>query len=128
MTSQQLIGSLHRQAKEDFKTARILFREKRYSFSLFIGQLVLEKLLKILVIKKTNKLYPPIHDLKKLAGLSKIKLSPSQAADLDEITSFNIAARYDTEKFEFYKKANAAFTKTWFTKIKHYKTWLENQF
>jgi len=128
MTDKDLINSLLRQAEEEYKTARVLFEEKRYNHALFFGHLVLEKLLKALVVKNTKKIYQPIHDLKKLAKSAEIKLSNEQEDDFDEITSFNLSARYDSEKLAFYKKANQEFTEKWFEKIKHYRKWLKNQF
>lgn len=128
MTSKDLVKSLFEQVKEDYQTAKDLFENKHYHYALFFGQLVLEKVLKILIIRKTKKVYPPIHDLKKLARTAKIQLDKSQGEDFDEITSFNIAARYDTEKLTFFRKASKNFSQKWLKKIKDYKLWLESQF
>lgn len=120
--------SLIFQANKDWETAELLFKKKYFHHSLFFCQLVLEKILKALIIKNTNKLYPPIHKLILLAQEAHLKLTPEQIKDLNEITTFNISARYDNEKFEFYQKATSVFTKKWFSKTKELKLWLESLF
>ncbi len=51
-----------------------------------------------------------IYSLLLHAGMS---VSPKQAKELKEITSFNLEARYDDEKYSFYKKATKIYTDTW---------------
>lgn len=97
-------------AQEELSLAHELYASKRYSYSLFFCQLALEKLLKALIVKKQN-IYPlPIHKLARLAKIAEIELSEKQTADLNEITTFNIEARYDILKEQLYKKADSAFT------------------
>lgn len=55
---------------KDFGTMMHLFESKDYHWSLFIGHLVVEKLLKACVVKKTTNHPPFTHDLTKLAKLS----------------------------------------------------------
>lgn len=128
MTAKDLVKTLKEQANSDFETAEDLFKHKRYTYALFFGHLSLEKLLKSLVVYRTNDVYPPIHNLNKLAVLAGIPLTEHQKKDLDEITSFNIEARYDDEKMTFHRKATEKFTRQWMAKIKEYKIWLENLF
>ena len=97
-------------ATDDFDTAKSLFALKRYSGSLFFCHLVLEKMLKAVYIM-VNDTYPPlIHKLAKLAKDSKLDLTDEQIDDLNEITTFNVEARYDIFKEKLYKKANKSFT------------------
>lgn len=128
MTAKDLVKSLREQAENDFSTSRELFGHKRYTYALFFGHLTLEKILKSLIVLRTSDVYPPIHILRKLAGIAGISLTPIQEKDFDEITSFNIEARYDNEKMSFHKKATGEFTGIWMDKIKEYKIWLENHF
>lgn len=52
---------------EDFETMITMFETKRYSWSLFIGHFMFEKLLKALYVK-VNSDYPPFsHNLLRLA-------------------------------------------------------------
>ena len=128
MTQKDIINSLLKQADKDYQIAVELYASRKYNYCLFFGQLVLEKLLKALIVKKNNRLYPPIHSLTKLAEEIKLNLSEEQIADLKEITSYNIEARYDDIKLSFYKKATKEYTRKWFSKIKKYYLWLKNQF
>jgi len=47
---------------------------------------------------------PKIHNLVRLAELSKIELDMQQKFLLDKITDFNIQTRYPDYKMEFYKR------------------------
>jgi len=63
---------------EDYETMIIMFRNKRYNWSLFIGHLMIEKLLKALYVK-TNNDYPPyIHNLVSLAEKCGLELTDDQ--------------------------------------------------
>ncbi len=86
----------------------------------------LEKILKGLVFKNTNTHAPPIHDLAKLAQKAGINKVPS--VELEEMTTWNIQARYDTVKRDFYQKANKEYSKKWFAKTKEFFLWIKNQY
>lgn len=128
MTEQDVIKSLLEQANNDFNVAQDLVKTKHYDYALFIGHLVLEKVLKALILKNGAKTYPPIHQLNKLANLANVELSSEQSLELDEITRFNVATRYDTIKRDFYYQANEEYANKWFQIIKNYKIWLEELF
>lgn len=128
MTAQKLTEALQKQAQKDWQTAKNLFNTKQYSYALFFGHLTLEKTLKVLIVKKTNSVYPPVHALNTLAQKAKIKLNKDQENELEEITTYNIKARYDDIKLSFYKKANKKYTALWMKKIEKYYLWLKKQF
>ncbi len=100
-----------------------LFEKKDYHYCLFIGHLVLEKILKAIYIDRVGKSPPYKHGLLKLANLAGIKLTADQEAFLDEATGFNIAARYPDYKFDFYKKCTRAYTKPRVQKILEFYRW-----
>ena len=87
----------------DIPVMEHLFESKDFAYSLYIGQLVLEKILKAHYVKVNNENPPRIHDLLKLAKYSKIILDEKQMKFLISVTSFNIEARYPDEKMSFYK-------------------------
>lgn len=105
-------------AQRHWEVAQDLFRTNHRDACLFFCHLTLEKILKAIFLKRTKKTPPYIHDLAKLAALAKVKLSQEQVQDLRTITTFNIAARYDEVKFQFYKKCTPAFTKRYFSLTK----------
>lgn len=128
MTAKDFINYWLITATEDLKIADDLFKLKRYNYCLFFSHLALEKLLKGLVYKKTNTHASPIHDLVRLAKQTGLDLTRDQEKELFEITSWNIEARYDSYKLEFYKKADKKFTSIWFSKTKEFFTWIKNQY
>lgn len=52
---------------KDYQTMHNLFNSKDYHWSLFIGHLILEKLLKAIYIKNVSNNPPRIHDLLRFA-------------------------------------------------------------
>lgn len=115
-------------AQDALKTAEDLFTDERYNYSLFFCHLAIEKILKGLVFKQTGEHPLPIHNLTKLAQQSKIALSEDLQKNLSEITTWNIQARYDSIKRDFYKKATQEFAKVWLSKVKEIFLWLKNQY
>lgn len=102
-----------------------LFNSKKYSWSLFLGHISIEKLLKALYVKRFAKHAPFTHNLYRLAEQLEIKLSDEYADWLDEITSFNLNARYDDYKREFHSICTPEYTKSWIKKIENIRTWIE---
>ncbi|MFA6296922.1 MAG: HEPN domain-containing protein [Patescibacteria group bacterium] len=101
-------------AEQDFKIAEYLLKGKKYSASLFFCHLMIEKILKALVVKKTKKHSPYTHKLVNLAKIVNLKLTNEQIDDLTTITEFNIAGRYDEIKFSFYKKCTKEYSDKYF--------------
>jgi len=118
MTKKDVVEYWQKTANEDLGAAEVLISAKKYHQGLFFCHIALEKLIKGLVFTKTKKHPFPIHNLYKLAKQAQLKLSENQQQDLEEITTWNIRARYDSYKREFYKKATRAFTLSWLQKSK----------
>lgn len=128
MTQHEAIKFWIESADKNAKVAEDNLKLKHFDWALFFYQLVLEKLLKGLVVKKTDQAPPPTHRLKNLAKLAGIKLSPKQEDDFDEITGFNLEARYDNLKLEFYKKSHKKdYFDLWINKCREYYQWLKKQ-
>lgn len=60
---------------EDFDTMIAMYDSKRYSWSLFIGHLVLEKLLKAYFVKINNDYPPYLHNLLRLAKDANVEIT-----------------------------------------------------
>jgi HEPN domain-containing protein len=114
-------------AEHHYKTAKFLLKGKRYPECLFFCHLMIEKILKALIVQRTKTHAPHIHILVDLAKLAKIDLSPEQIDQLTTITEFNIAARYNEIKFNFYKRCNKTYTERYFTISKNLYLWLKKQ-
>lgn len=88
----------------DIKTAGFMFTTKRYPYSLFMCHLSIEKVLKAIIIKITEKQAPHSHNLVDLAKQTKIDFPDSHKDLLADLTEFNLEARYPEWQKEFYKK------------------------
>jgi len=116
----QLVSFWEDDAKEKLKTMQSLLKSKRHADALFFGHLVLEKTLKALVVKQTQKHPPYQHNLLVLAKYAKIELSQDEKELLAEVNVFNIQARYPDEKLDFYKKCNKHFASIYSQKITNF--------
>ena len=114
-------------SNDDFKTMNKLFKAKSYNWALFVGHISLEKLLKALYVKSHKKHAPTIHNLYRLAELCDVELSNDYSDWLDMITSFNINARYDDYKKEFYNLCTREFTNLWIMRITELYKWIEQK-
>ena len=109
----------------DYETMDYLFRGNNYSWSLFVGHIVVEKLLKAYYTKNIDANTPYIHDLLRIADKAKLELSEEQKNFLDTLTSFNIKARYDDYKLKFYKICTEKFTTIYIGKIRKFRIWIK---
>lgn len=91
---------------------------------LFMGHLIIEKLLKAIYVKNIDSNPPRIHDLLRLAERVGLDTTEEQKDILDLITTFNINARYPDYKQIFYNKCDYGFTLRNLEKIKELRTWL----
>ena len=112
---------------KDFNTMIHLFDSKDYHWALFIGHIVIERLMKACIVLKTGLHAPLTHDLTNLANLSGLQFTEEYLDWLDTITTFNINARYDSYKEAFYKKCTIDFTTDWIKKIKILQLWIKQK-
>lgn len=115
-------------AAEDLKTAKFLLKGKYFGMSLFSCHLAIEKMLKALVEIETNEPAPFTHDLTKLAKLAGINLTLSQAASLNEITTFNISGRYREEKYQFNTMVNRDYALKYIEITEQLYKWLRRRY
>ena len=66
------------QADNDLPVAESMLEKGHYTWSLFIGHLVLEKTLKAIYVREHQKIAPRIHDLVKLAKSTSLHLNDEQ--------------------------------------------------
>ena len=121
----QIINHWIESAEHDFKTMVDLHQTQNNNWALFMGHLVIEKLLKALYVKSKGEFPPMIHDLRRLCEKTDIELDPSMQILLDSISRFNINARYDDYKQSFYQLCTDSFTAEWIDKIKECRLWIK---
>ena len=74
--------------------ALYLLKGKRVMLDMFAVHLALEKAVKAHVVKQTGKMPPKIHNLTRLAEITKLDLDIERKQILAEINEFNIEGRY----------------------------------
>jgi len=127
MTREEIIHFWVQSSNRDYKTMNHLFAQKDYSWSLFLGHLVLEKLLKAYYVKSIDTKVPLIHDLLRIADKANLQISAEQRDFLDIVSQFNIRVRYDDYKAKFHKTCNKGYTSKHIQDIKTFREWLKEQ-
>lgn len=112
---------------EDFETMAALLQAKRYSWALFVGHLVIEKLLKAYYVRRRGCHAPLTHNLYRIAHSGGLALTNEQAEWLIIITEFQISTRYDDYKRRFYLRCTAEYTAEWAANIKQLRLWIKSQ-
>ena len=115
-------------SEEDYDTMMYMRAGKKNTWCLFMGHLVIEKLLKALYAKNNRNVpyAPKSHDLLHLAEKTELELTDRQEDLLDTITRFNMNARYDDYKKEFYLKCTDEYTEQQLKNIEEVRLWLKN--
>ena len=127
MTRKEIIQYWIDSSDVDFRAMDSLFVNGHYTWALFVGHLVIEKLLKAYYVKIIDVNAPQIHHLLKIAEQTGFELSEDQKDFLLEVTTFNIKARYPDFKQRFYQKATKEFAGQYIQKIKEFRTWILNK-
>ena len=115
------------QSDNDLPVAESMLADGHYTWSLFIGHLVLEKILKAIYVSEHQKIVPRIHDLVKLAKSTSLNLSDEQLVFLSEVSDFNMEGRYPDEKNQFARRCDKQFATDYLRRIKEMRTWLKKQ-
>lgn len=113
----------------DYETMNVLYQNRKNTWCLFIGHLVIEKLLKGLYAKSNfeNPIPPKTHNLILLAKKSNLNIPKEIREKIQVINTFNVSARYDDYKKSFDKKCTDEYTKLQIQSIKEVREWLKKQ-
>jgi len=125
MPKDEMISYWINSSDRDYQVMVDLFEKGHYTWALFMGHLVIEKLLKAIYSQKYTKNPPLIHDLLRLAEKCGLDPEEEQKDIFDTVTIFNIQARYDDYKLEFYHKCTKDFTDKWIHSIEELRSWLK---
>lgn len=112
---------------DDLDTAEKLFEAKKYHYALYFCQMAIEKYIKGLIVEKSDQFATRTHDLIVLAEQLDLNLSPNILEQFRTITQFNLNARYDTYKRNFYNKATKSYAIQWLKITKDILLWLKKQ-
>jgi len=111
-------------ADQDWIVANHLFEKKDYPYALYFGHLTIEKILKAIFTDKKDKTPPFSHNLVYLSEKAGLKVNDEILELFEELSDFNLEARYPDDKFSFYKKSTMGFTKNKLEQIERLKKWL----
>ncbi|MFZ3048796.1 MAG: HEPN domain-containing protein [Desulfatirhabdiaceae bacterium] len=124
MNQEELIQYWLDSSEQNYRSMLNMFDNKEYVWSLFVGHLCIEKLLKACYVKYVNHMAPRSHDLHKLAVKCGLELTEEKMDSLQYITLFNIETRYEDYKRDFYHKCTKDFAEKNILMIKGIRTWL----
>ncbi len=127
MTKKEKIKYWLKSAQQDWEVAKHLFEKKDYSYALFFGHLTVEKILKAIYVDKHDNTPPFSHNLVYLAERADLELEDDKLELLEEVSDFNLEARYPDDKFAFHKKCTRPFTENKLDQIGRVKIWLSLQ-
>ena len=126
MDKNELIQFWIQSSDEDTKTMDHLFQSGDFNWSLFIGHLTVEKLLKAYYVATVDENIPFTHNLIAIIKKTNIDLTDEKLMLLSDVTSFNIAARYEDYKDSFRKKCTKEFTESYLIKIRELNLWIKS--
>jgi HEPN domain-containing protein len=116
-------------SNDDYDVMLTLYNGSKYSWSLFLGHLVIEKLIKEIYAKinADNQHAPKIHNLLDHANKCNLTLTQEQQDLLSLFTRFHLEARYEDYKKEFYDLCPKEYTEEQLKNIEGMRTWLKEQ-
>jgi len=119
MEKQDYIKYWVKTSEDDLTSMESVFIAGRYDWSLFIGHLVLEKILKAVWIKNNESNIPiRTHNLLRIAEEAKLKFNDEDILTLNRVTNFNLETRYPDYKMDFFKGCTKEFAEENIQKIK----------
>lgn len=114
-------------ATDDWRVAQHLFESEDYAYALFFGHLYLEKILKALVVQRTEAHASFTHNLSRLAEEGGLSLTEEQEDTLDDVTTYNLEARYPNQQLEFKRRCTREFCELELKRIKEMVKWVKSQ-
>ena len=129
MNNMELMNYWIESADEDYDTMLYMKAGKKNTWCLFMGHLVIEKILKGLYAKNNpnNPIAPKIHNLILLSQKANLEVPQEIREKIQTINTFNISARYDDYKKSFDEKCTDDYTKEQVKNIEEVRKWLKKQ-
>ena len=125
MNNTELVRYWFESSDNDYETMQVLYKNKKNTWCLFIGHLVIEKLLKGIYAR--NNTENPIHNLILLSQKAKLIVPANIREKIQIINTFNISARYDDYKRSFDNKCTDNYTEMQVRNIEEVREWLKKQ-
>ncbi|MFH1564844.1 MAG: HEPN domain-containing protein [bacterium] len=131
MKNKQLLKQWILYAQSDLDAAKKLYSAKKptqwtYLLVLWHCQQTIEKMLKMIIIKKDKELLK-IHDLMRLSKLSEIKLTEENKTFLENLNEFYLRSRYPDLIYPALPKPTKELTFKYLNKTEKFFLWLKKQ-
>lgn len=129
MTNIELMNYWIESSDADYNTMLYMKDGNKNTWALFIGHLVIEKLLKGLYARENseNPVAPKVHNLILLCEKSNLEVPQNIREKIQVINTFNIGARYDDYKNSFEQKCTDDYTELQVRSIEEVRRWLKEQ-
>jgi len=114
-------------AVADWPVVNHLFASGDYNYSLFLGHLYLEKLLKALVVKVTRQHAPRTHNLLLLAERSGLTISKGKRDILLRVNGYSIETRYPEQYISGQKQYTREHCESEIDVIRKVAQWLKSE-
>ena len=129
MNNTDLMNYWFESSDNDYDTMKVLYENHKNTWCLFLGHLVIEKLLKGLYARNNpeNPISPKVHNLILLSQKANLKVPNEIREKIQIINTFNISSRYDDYKKSFAEKCTDEYTSIQIKNIEEVQKWLKNQ-
>jgi len=124
VTQEKIVRYWVETAEDNYASMKRIFSAGEYVWALFIGHLVIEKLLKACCARTLGKEVPKIHDLLRLAEKAGLETTPERRRILDRLTAFQVNVRYPHQRYDLYKKATKEYTQRYIEEVAELREWL----
>ena len=127
MDVNQVVRYWQNAAEDDWPVVNHLLASGDYHYALFFGHLYIEKLLKALVVRRTDAHAPRTHNLLMLAKRANLDLSDERRAQLLRLTAYNLETRYPEERASLRSRYTKTYTETEIETIQEIGEWIKSE-
>lgn len=116
------------QANNDIRAAEIMFRNRQNIYAIFMCHLCIEKALKGIFVKRTEKIPPKIHNLVLLTEKTGLEMPEDLYEFVVEINRLSVVTRYPDDLKRMMKDYNKKVTEGIMKKSREVLKWLKKQY
>ena len=110
---------------EDWDSAgRLINSGIEYHWAMFVMHLSIEKALKALIVKRTSREAPKIHNLVRLARLAKSTFTEQQVELLGYVTRYSLHTRYPEENQELRRETTREVAESYRRQLGELRRWI----
>lgn len=113
-------------AKDDYKSARILWENRRYGATVFYYQQSVEKILKAFIVENKKKVPTKTHRVEVLLKEADLDIKEIDAPDVTELSKAYIRVRYPDLSKQYYRRRDRV--EPLVTMAKEVYLWVRNKF